>query len=98
MEKNIVIIKKKDNVATAIRDLAEGEILVAEENLGIKAVQSIPFGHKVAIKDIQPREEVIKYGESIGIAFFPIKAGEHVHVHNIEGRRGRGDQRGGESL
>lgn len=30
---------------------------------------------------------VIKYGEHIGIAVADIKAGEHVHIHNVEGHR-----------
>ena len=29
----------------------------------------------------------MKYGEHIGIASRDIKAGEHVHVHNVEGHR-----------
>lgn len=30
---------------------------------------------------------MVKYGEHIGIASSDIKAGEHVHVHNVEGHR-----------
>lgn len=97
MKNNVVIIDKSDNVATAIKDLSEGEVLVGEVELGIKALQAIPFGHKVALKDIKRGEEVIKYGEPIGVATVDIRAGEHVHIHNLEGRRGRGDQKGGES-
>jgi altronate dehydratase small subunit len=36
---------------------------------------------------------VIKYGETIGLATSDISPGEHVHVHNVEGQRGRGDRR-----
>ncbi|MFZ5753020.1 MAG: UxaA family hydrolase [Bacillota bacterium] len=93
-EKNVVVMSKRDNVATVIRDLAEGETLIAETIMDVKTLQPIPFGHKVALRDIQAGEEVIKYGESIGAAFAFIKAGKHVHIHNTEGRRGRGDQQG----
>jgi altronate dehydratase small subunit len=36
-------------------------------------------------------DDVVKYGEIIGRATADIAKGEHVHVHNIESLRGRGD-------
>ena len=41
-------------------------------------------GHKVALRDIKKGENVIKYGYPIGNALEDIKAGEHVHTHNIK--------------
>lgn len=41
-------------------------------------------GHKVALRDIKKGENVIKYGYPIGYALEDIKAGEHVHTHNIK--------------
>ena len=40
-------------------------------------------GHKYALRDIAEGEAVIKYGNPIGHATAPIKAGEHVHFHNV---------------
>ncbi len=40
-------------------------------------------GHKYAVREIKRGENVIKYGMPIGHATCDIKAGEHVHVHNI---------------
>lgn len=57
----------------------------------LSLLDSIPFGHKVAITFIQQGAEVVKYGDVIGKATQDIRAGEHVHVQNIEGIRGRGD-------
>jgi altronate dehydratase small subunit len=54
--------------------------------------QDIPFGHKFSTKDIQKGEPVIKYGEIIGKAITNISKGGHVHVHNVEGLKGRGDK------
>lgn len=45
---------------------------------------SVQTGHKRAIKDIAKGEAVIKYGYSIGNATSDIKAGEHVHSHNLK--------------
>lgn len=41
-------------------------------------------GHKVALIDIKKGENVVKYGYPIGHALEDIKAGEHVHTHNIK--------------
>ena len=40
-------------------------------------------GHKYARRDIAKGENVIKYGNPIGHATADIKAGEHVHTHNV---------------
>lgn len=40
-------------------------------------------GHKTALKHIKKGENVIKYGYPIGHAACDIKAGEHVHTHNL---------------
>ncbi len=41
-------------------------------------------GHKYAIRDIKAGENIIKYGNPIGHATVDIKAGEHVHTHNVK--------------
>jgi altronate dehydratase small subunit len=45
----------------------------------------------VALRPIEAGELVLKYGQTIGRAGARIEPGEHVHVHNVEGTRGRGD-------
>ena len=41
-------------------------------------------GHKYALRDIKAGEDIIKYGNPIGHAICDIKAGEHVHTHNVK--------------
>lgn len=41
-------------------------------------------GHKTALCDIKKGESVIKYGFPIGVAAEDIKAGDHVHSHNLK--------------
>ena len=48
-----------------------------------------PFGHKLALTDIPKGGAVIKYGFRIGRAGEDIKAGQHVHTHNL--RTGLGE-------
>lgn len=91
---SIAIMNPQDNVATAVRDLTAGEKVNTEDGTEIMLINDIPFGHKVALMDIPLGAEVIKYGEPIGLTVKPIKKGEHTHVHNVDGARGRGDKRG----
>lgn len=44
----------------------------------------IPAGHKIARRDIKSGEDIIKYGNPIGVAIKAIKKGEHVHTHNCK--------------
>ncbi|MGI6668467.1 MAG: UxaA family hydrolase [Acetivibrionales bacterium] len=92
----MIQIHEKDTVAVAVEDCAKGiEVMVKPPEpmkpYGITPITDIPFGHKIALKDISSGEIIIKYGKSIGKASKDIKKGELVSVHNIEGLRGRGD-------
>ncbi|MDA8217779.1 MAG: UxaA family hydrolase [Dehalococcoidales bacterium] len=89
-----LIISPKDNVATSLEDIEEGASVAARSGEGLvelKALEKIPFGFKIALADISKGAEVYKYGEVIGRASQPIKKGTLVHIHNLEGMRGRGD-------
>jgi altronate dehydratase small subunit len=81
MGRKYIVVDNGDNVATAITDMKKGE---ETENIALKLLQDIKYGHKFAIQDIDKGVYVIKYGENIGRATIDIKAGEHVHVHNVE--------------
>ncbi len=96
MTPSAILVDPKDNVATALRQLEPGDTLqvgTGDNTADITLLQAVPFGHKFALKDIGPGGPVIKYGEIIGLATEKIRNGEHVHVHNVEGLRGRGDKR-----
>ncbi len=72
--------------------LTTGESLsVGSSSSAVTLLKDIPFGHKFALEDIMKGTPIIKYGETIGFATEDIKEGDHVHVHNVEGLRGRGD-------
>lgn len=83
-------IHQSDNVAVALVDLAASSRATVDD-ITLRVIQAIPFGHKVALLDIKKGSPIIKYGEQIGIASREIAAGSHVHVHNVESTRGRGD-------
>ena len=87
--KKVIQIDEKDNVATATSDFEnsetvevlspEGEVINKPKTSG-----AVPFGHKIALSDFNKGDRVIKYGEVIGVASKPIKAGEWIHTHNVE--------------
>jgi altronate dehydratase small subunit len=80
-----------DNVAVCLRRVPSGNEIVFENGSRVTAVTEIPAGHKIALRPIARGEFVIKYGERMGRASTDIACGDHAHVHNIEGVRGRGD-------
>ena len=95
-----IVIDGRDNVATAVDHLAAGETMetVADGLCSTVVLRTdIPFGHKYALEPIPAGGPVIKYGEIIGVASAAISPGEHVHVHNVEGVKGRGDKAAAEA-
>ena len=64
-----------------------GWIMEDDKDLEITAKNDIPIGHKVALRDYQPGDTVIKYGVDIGKVVQPIRKGEHLHVHNVKTKR-----------
>jgi len=85
-----ILINPKDNVATARAEIEAGMVLTREDGREIAARSRIPFGHKIALRDVPKGGPVIKYGEEIGRASGAIVVGDLVHVHNVESQRGRG--------
>jgi altronate dehydratase len=81
-----IVLDPADNVAVALRALAEGEEIVVE-GAPLRATAAIPTGHKLARRAIAEGDPVLKYNETIGIASAPIAAGEHVHVQNVRSAR-----------
>jgi hypothetical protein len=61
------------------------------ETLTVRTSGPVPVFHKIAVREHAAGEEVIKYGEPIGIATRPIRLGEHVHTHNLRSVRGETD-------
>lgn len=93
--KDFIKIHENDNVIVAIREIAAGETILLEETAqpgdsqsqntaAVTALETIPAGHKMAVRDIPSGGEITKYGFRIGNASESIRAGMWVHVHNIK--------------
>jgi altronate dehydratase len=85
-----LVISARDNVATVLEPLEAGRVVTVASG-SVTVVDQIPRGHKMAIRPIRSGESVVKYGSRIGIASADIRAGAHVHTHNVMSERGRGD-------
>ncbi|CAB4760707.1 unannotated protein [freshwater metagenome] len=84
--RKVLILNENDNIAVCLVDLEIGEV-IRQDGLDLTLVNRIPRGHKVATKNIERDEGIIKYGERMGHATSQIKMGEHVHTHNVLGDR-----------
>lgn len=65
----------------------QGLSMETGESVAMNAQADIPLGHKIALKDLVEGETVLKYGHDIGKIVATVKAGDHVHVHNMKTKR-----------
>ncbi|MGY1602119.1 UxaA family hydrolase [Geodermatophilus sp. SYSU D00815] len=92
MAHNFLVHAPDDVVGVAVRDIEPGPAVPGKiqsngQPLQLDVLDAVPLGHKVALRDLAAGERVVKYGISIGRATRDIRAGEHVHVHNVKGER-----------
>jgi (2R)-sulfolactate sulfo-lyase subunit alpha len=80
-----------DTVAVAVRDVEPGtrqaSFLDETATVTLGVTEKIPWGHKVALRDVASGEEIVEYGVGIGLATSNIRTGDCVHVHNLKGSR-----------
>ena len=88
-----IVLHSDDNIATLIDGASSGESVeyTGKNNGKLILAGDIPYGHKFALIDIPAGRNILKYGQVIGRATKAIRPGEHVHVHNVEALRARGD-------
>jgi len=93
-QKELVIMDEKDNVGVVKEFQGKGEMIIINDGKSenvITVKEDIPFGFKIALRDIKQNDNIYKYGEKIGTANMDIEKGAMVHIHNVVGFRGRGD-------
>jgi arabinonate dehydratase len=69
-----------DDVVIARVELPAGTEIIKEN---VRVAVTVPAGHKLATRDLAEGAPVRRYNQIIGFATRPIRAGEHVHVHNL---------------
>jgi altronate hydrolase len=76
----VIRLHPDDDVVVCLDQLVSGTFVESE---GVTALGLVPPGHKMATRAIEAGRPVRRYGQIIGFASRPIRAGQHVHVHNL---------------
>ncbi len=90
---HFVLHDAKDTVAVVVVEgvkagtALNGWIMDEDRMISVQALQDIPIGHKVALKDMAVGDTVWKYGIDMGKVVAPVQTGQHAHVHNIKTKR-----------
>jgi altronate dehydratase small subunit len=91
MTRNAIKLDPGDNVASALAPLARGQIAAVQCHSDpveqVTLIDDVPFGFKLAVRDIRQGENILKYGMVMGVATCDIKAGAMVHIQNCQGAR-----------
>jgi (2R)-sulfolactate sulfo-lyase subunit alpha len=93
MTTHFIVHEKKDTVGVVVVEdvkpgmMLTGWVMEGDGTIQVKALDAVPLGHKVALKDIKSGDTVIKYGNDIGKAVADIPMGKHAHVHNMKTKR-----------
>jgi altronate dehydratase small subunit len=94
-------IHSSDNVATMRDASGPGKVNVMGQSTiaSVEVVEPVEIGHKIALRNIEAGQAVIKFGVKIGTATCAIRAGQWVHLHNcrsgVDARSGTLDLRSG---
>jgi altronate hydrolase len=79
----VLQLHRADDVAVALSALEAGRQVDAG-GATIVLAEAIPKGHKFALRALAAGETVRKFGWPIGRMRAAARAGEHIHVHNVE--------------
>ena len=87
-----IVMSASDNVATVLAESPAGSLVELIDKQGgalppVKALETIPAGNKIALRDLAPGEPMVKYGADCGRVSAPIARGKLVHVHNVKSER-----------
>jgi hypothetical protein len=80
---NTILLSLQDNVVVACEQVTAGSKINVDGEI-ISVRDDVEVGHKIACKDIEADNKILKYGAPIGRATMSIPLGAHVHTHNIE--------------
>jgi (2R)-sulfolactate sulfo-lyase subunit alpha len=93
METHFIVHDKADTVGVMVAENVQagqdltGWIMETNETIGLKSLDAVPLGHKIALGEIKNGDTVLKYGHDVGRAVADIGKGHHVHVHNMKTKR-----------
>ena len=93
MATQFIVHDKADMVGVVVvEDVRPGQeltgwLMESDETISLTALDAVPLGHKIALRDIKDGETVFKYGHDVGRAVADIAKGRHVHTNNLKTKR-----------
>ena len=93
MTTHFIVHDKADSVGVVVvEDVVAGKdvtgwIMETDETMQLKSLDAVPLGHKIALRDLQVGDTVLKYGHDVGRIVANVAKGRHVHVHNLKTKR-----------
>ena len=90
---DLIIHDEKDNVGVVVIETTKkGQdcnawIMENDKSVKVPSLNEVPLGHKIALKDLNEGDTILKYGHDIGKVVKSIKKSEHVHVHNVKTKK-----------
>ncbi len=78
----VLVLSTGDNVGVVLKGAAKGEHLALTGG-DVLCLDDVPPGHKLALAPIACGTKVLKFGVPIGSATTDVRAGQHVHTHNL---------------
>src|SRR5687768_8390032 len=93
MSAHLIVLDPADSVGVSPGALRAGDVVATPDGRERVIRARVRPGHKVALRDHDEGEPVIKYGARIGVATARILEGDYVHTHNLVTVRGRRDSR-----
>jgi len=82
MEARAYRIHPDDDVAVLLSPVLAAGTRISVAGIETTTRESIPSGHKIALRPLAPGESIRKYGQPFARATAPIAQGEWVHTHN----------------
>ena len=86
MEINALLMDEKNNVVPWVTEVPAGQDGVyrkGDQLCTVKAEEDIPYCHKITLVDLKKGEDVIKYGESLGVMTEDAAKGHWVSHNNL---------------
>ena len=78
---SLLVLGSEDNIAITKQSIPDGAEVFRDGS--VRALDAVPFGHKIATKAIRTGEPIRKFGQVIGFATEDIQPGMWVHTHNV---------------
>lgn len=87
MKVNALLMDERDNVVTCVEEIPAGATVTYQDGdqvCTVRAEETIPYCHKIALQDLGAGDDVMKYGESLGKLISPVSKGHWVNDNNLK--------------